>query len=185
MSGPREGPNPLRPYYIPPSIGFPPESSGAGSSGYRHGGNNGTSNYASTARDMFPDLDYSNYVPEGSQSTLDMMKEILDEAMYKYLAILLAQPFDVAKTILQVRTQATGDGTIPISAAENVRERTSQYRDSTYVDVGGCLLCMLRHILIVMASIFQTTQIPMNLHTLRIQHHLRLHLVTGDRGGGI
>ena len=30
---------------------------------------------------------------------------MLDDAMYKYLAVLLAQPFDVAKTVLQVRNQ--------------------------------------------------------------------------------
>ena len=48
---------------------------------------------------------FRSYVSEDSKSTLDMIRQMLDDAMYKYLAVLLAQPFDVAKTVLQVRNQ--------------------------------------------------------------------------------
>jgi fusion and transport protein UGO1 len=133
MANPREGPNPLRPYYIPPSIGFPPETQNAGSSG-RGAAHNGTS-YASSARDMFTDLDYSDYVSEGSQSTLDMIKQMLNEAMYKYMSVLIAQPFDVAKTILQVRTQALRDRSVPLSYPQNDREETATFLESKYADV--------------------------------------------------
>ena len=107
MATSREAPNPLRPYYIPPSIGFPPESTPAPSSSSPRGANapsNG-STYASSARDIFGDMDYSDYVSDDNKSTLDMIRQMLDDAMYKYLAVLLAQPFDVAKTVLQVRSQ--------------------------------------------------------------------------------
>lgn len=136
MANSREGPNPLRPYYIPPSIGFPPEAETVSST--RHGGTgNGKASYASSARDMFGDIDYSDYVSESSQSTLDMIRSMLDEAMYKYLAVLLAQPFDVAKTILQVRTQALTNGTVPISAAKNGKKEPPDFVDSRYEEVRG------------------------------------------------
>lgn len=136
MANPREGPNPLRPYYIPPSIGFPPEVQNSGSSG-RAAGQNGSTTYASSARDIFSDIDYSDYVSEGSQSTVDMIKQMLDEAMYKYMSVLIAQPFDVAKTILQVRSQALVDRSIPSFSPRNGRQETSDFRESKYDEVSN------------------------------------------------
>ncbi|KFY56252.1 hypothetical protein V496_06740 [Pseudogymnoascus sp. VKM F-4515 (FW-2607)] len=133
MANPREGPNPLRPYYIPPSIGFPPEAQHAGSSG-RGAGQNGSTSYASSARDMFSDIDYSDYVSEGSQSTVDMIKQMLDEAMYKYMSVLIAQPFDVAKTILQVRSQALADTSVPSFSPMNGSKEASEYMESKYAE---------------------------------------------------
>lgn len=135
MASTREGPNPLRPYYIPPSIGLPPESAAAASSASKAvDTNNGTAaTYASSAREIFSDIDYSNYVSEGSQSTLDMVKELLDQAMYKYMSVLLAQPFEVAKTVLQVRSQIDGDGSMPLANTEDMRP--GSYRDPMYGDV--------------------------------------------------
>jgi mitochondrial fusion and transport protein UGO1 len=141
MSGSREGPNPLRPYYIPPSIGPPPDVTGAASSAsHTFSNKNGTApTYASSARDIFSDIDYSDYVPEGSLSTVDMIKELLDQALYKYTSVLLAQPFEVAKTVLQVRSQAGGDGSIPVAAdADDMREGASGYRESSHGDVSDC-----------------------------------------------
>lgn len=142
MSSAREGPNPLRPYYIPPSIGPPPDVAAAASSAsHTFSYKNGTAaTYASSARDIFSDIDYSDYVSEGSLSTLDMIKELLEQALYKYMSVLLAQPFEVAKTVLQVRSQAGGDGSIPIVDTEDMREGSSSYRDSTYGDVGTAIL---------------------------------------------
>jgi fusion and transport protein UGO1 len=137
MSTSREGPNPLRPYYIPPSIGPPPDvTAAAKSASHTFSNKNGTApTYASSARDIFSDIDYSDYVPEGSLSTVDMIKELLDQALYKYMSVLLAQPFEVAKIVLQVRSQAGGDGSIPIADTDDMREGASSYRESGYGDV--------------------------------------------------
>lgn len=99
---------------------------------------------------MFGDIDYSDYVSESSQSTLEMIRSMLDEAMYKYLAVLLAQPFDVAKTILQVRTQALTNGTEPVSAAKNGKKERSDFMDSRYADVCSSWCEAVCHMLMAM-----------------------------------
>lgn len=86
--------NPLRPYYVPPSIGPAPSASpsqpahGAGSS------------YSSSARDYLPelDLDIRSTTSEAWTST----RSLVDSLAWRYTSVLLAQPFDVAKTVLQV-----------------------------------------------------------------------------------
>jgi len=129
MSSSREGPNPLRPYYIPPSIGIPPEA--ASQSTHSISKPNGSAaSYASSARDIFSDIDYSDYLSDNSPSSIQQVKDLLDQALYKYTSVLLAQPFEVAKTILQVRSQARNDGVV----VENVFERQEAYRDD-YNDV--------------------------------------------------
>jgi fusion and transport protein UGO1 len=104
MNQPREGLNPLRPYYIPPSIGLssdiPPNSTSVGING-QYGATSKIS-FGSSARDMFSDIDYSDYLSESSPSVSEMIKNVLDQAVWKYTNVLLAQPFEVAKTILQV-----------------------------------------------------------------------------------
>ena len=65
---------------------------------------------------------------------MDMIRQMLDEAMYKYLAVLLAQPFDVAKTILQVKSQ----GAIASETQENAKKTKkgmSDFMESRYADV--------------------------------------------------
>lgn len=129
MSSSREGPNPLRPYYIPPSIGIPPEA--ANQTTHNISKPNGTAaSYASSARDIFSDIDYSDYLSDNSPSSVQQMKDLLDQALYKYTSVLLSQPFDVAKTILQVRNQARSNGAV----VEKVVERQEAYRDD-YNDV--------------------------------------------------
>ena len=125
----RDAPNPLRPYYIPPSIGLPPElppqTSNASSSGmatsssppYSAGvgagagtgtGARGSSlsrpSFGSQARDMLSDLDYDSYFPGSSSSptVAEHAKKLLDQALWNYTSVLLAQPFEVAKTLLQI-----------------------------------------------------------------------------------
>ncbi|KAK9413987.1 putative Mitochondrial fusion and transport protein ugo1 [Seiridium unicorne] len=103
----REGVNPLRPYYIPPTIGEQTESLPGQPNPFSHAnatGTNGTK-YASRARDIFPDLDYRDYVNDPSPSTIQSVKDLIDELLWKYTSVLMAQPFEVAKTVLQVRTQ--------------------------------------------------------------------------------
>ncbi|KAK1141954.1 hypothetical protein N8T08_008277 [Aspergillus melleus] len=89
-----QGPNPLRPYYIPPAMGLevtnassPPDASSA-------------QVFGSSARDLLPDLDYSDYL-DNSPSVSSWLRDALDQGIWRYTSILTAQPFDVAKTILQ------------------------------------------------------------------------------------
>ncbi|PHH60932.1 hypothetical protein CDD81_1043 [Ophiocordyceps australis] len=107
MSTLKEGPNPLRPYYIPPTVGEPAEPVAAPSSGSfpaRHGPT-GASSYPSRTGGVLADLDYKNYLDDQSQSVLHNVKELFDELLWKYTSVLMAQPFEVAKTILQAQNQ--------------------------------------------------------------------------------
>lgn len=136
MATPRDGPNPLRPYYIPPSIGIPqdvPTSTNSGTHGL--GPRNGSAaSYASSAREMFSDIDYSEYLSETSPSSAQSVQRWVNEALHKYMSILLSQPFDVAKMVLQVRSLENGDSTAPSTPTNNVK-RSSSYRDNRYDDV--------------------------------------------------
>lgn len=143
MSTSREGVNPLRPYYIPPSIGDPPEPTTAPSPNPFRGGSNGAAErYASKARDLFADhLDYKDYMDQSSPSVMQSAKELVDDLMWKYTSVLMAQPFEVAKTILQVRMQddVGGLGTSLAAHLERPRAQPSQrqasYRGSAYDEV--------------------------------------------------
>ncbi|PHH81235.1 hypothetical protein CDD82_1212 [Ophiocordyceps australis] len=107
MSTLKEGPNPLRPYYIPPTVGEPAEPVAAPSSEpftARHG-STGASPYATRTSAVLADLDYKNYLDHQSQSVVRNVKELFDELLWKYTSVLMAQPFEVAKTILQARNQ--------------------------------------------------------------------------------
>lgn len=108
----RQGVNPLRPYYIPPTIGDAPTETpnipgpNAFSRPSAPGASSGTSaKYASKARDIFSDLDYKDYISEPSPSVVRSVKDIVDELIWKYTSVFLAQPFEAAKLLLQVRTQ--------------------------------------------------------------------------------
>ncbi|EXJ93983.1 hypothetical protein A1O1_02376 [Capronia coronata CBS 617.96] len=93
MQDPRQVPNPLRPYYIPPSIGnetLPTTTAGAPTP-------------HSTSTFTFPDIDYSDYISDASPSIPGSIKSLLDQALWKYTSVVIAQPFEVAKLILQAR----------------------------------------------------------------------------------
>ena len=104
MGTPREGLNPLRPYYVPPSIGLTaditPNSSSASVAGT--GG-------ASSSSFSFPDLDYSEYLGDTPSTVTGSIKEVLNKAIWKYTSTLIAQPFEVAKLILQVHVAQDDD----------------------------------------------------------------------------
>ena len=110
MSTQREGVNPLRPYYIPPSIGEPAETVNKSSPSPnpfpdgRHVTAAGE-RYASKARDILSDLEYNDYLGDTSPSMVQNVKDLIDELIWKYSSVLMAQPFEVAKTLLQVRNQ--------------------------------------------------------------------------------
>lgn len=113
MATSRDAPNPLRPYYIPPSIGLPPDipqnqtsAASPPTYGSRGGGvssSGSTSSLGSQARDILSDLDYDSYFQDTSPTVAGHAKKLLDQALWNYTSVLLAQPFEVAKTILQIR----------------------------------------------------------------------------------
>ncbi|KAI3317189.1 mitochondrial carrier [Xylariaceae sp. AK1471] len=105
MTSPKEGVNPLRPYYIPPRIGEQTESLPRANPFLNSNANATSTGYASKARDIFPDIDYKDHLDELSPSTIQSIKQFVDELLWKYTSVLMAQPFEVAKTVLQVRAQ--------------------------------------------------------------------------------
>ncbi|KAK3326641.1 mitochondrial carrier domain-containing protein [Apodospora peruviana] len=121
------GVNPLRPYYIPPSIGEPVEAIPTpGPHAFTQAGN-ATGKYASKARDIFSDLDYTDYEP--SPSVVQTIKDVVDELLWKYTSVLMAQPFEVAKTIMQARSQDDLGGLEAAAAA--VEQAAKQQKQSS------------------------------------------------------
>ncbi|EQL00109.1 Mitochondrial carrier domain protein [Ophiocordyceps sinensis CO18] len=86
--------NPLRPYHKPPTMG---DGNAAPTAGL--------------ARHVFADIDYKDYIGESSMG--QTMKELVDELMWKYASVLMAQPFEVAKTILQAKDQGDNAASAP------------------------------------------------------------------------
>ncbi|KAE8367398.1 hypothetical protein BDV27DRAFT_72767 [Aspergillus caelatus] len=129
MSSSREGLNPLRPYYSPPSMGLeasnatssPPDASSAHV-------------FGSSARDLLPDLDYSDYL-ENSPSVSSWIRDALDRALWKYTSLLTAQPFDVAKTILQA--YVVPDSQDGQWLMDGHRRQSSGARNDPYDEEGG------------------------------------------------
>lgn len=132
MSTHREGVNPLRPYYIPPTIGEradtasspgPFSAAGHATNGHR---------YASKARDVLTDLDYNSYLGDSSPSVVQSVKELVDELLWKYTSVLMAQPFEVAKMILQVRDQDENAALASPAEPGTLKKKTSSYGGSVY-----------------------------------------------------
>ncbi|KAK0759073.1 hypothetical protein N5P37_008562 [Trichoderma harzianum] len=110
MSSPKEfTPNPLRPYYRPPTIEERAEPVSIPSSNPFSGGNSydvaSGAKYASKAKHMLNDLDYKELIGEPSPSVVESARELVDELIWKYMSVLIGQPFEVAKMILQARDQ--------------------------------------------------------------------------------
>lgn len=86
---------------------------------------------------MFSDLDYKDYISEPSPSVVGNIKEVINELMWKYTTVFLAQPFDAAKLILQVRSQddVGSLGATPSLAPSPAVSRQSSYKESTYNEV--------------------------------------------------
>ncbi|KAH8126103.1 hypothetical protein FP744_10009611 [Trichoderma asperellum] len=101
--------NPLRPYYRPPTIEQQAEPVSIPSSNPFSGGNSydvaSGAKYASKAKHMLNDLDYKGLVGEPSPSVVESARELVDELIWKYMSVLIGQPFEVAKMILQARDQ--------------------------------------------------------------------------------
>lgn len=154
MTPRRPGDNPYRPYYIPPSIEEPlehplpkPDPHAFFAHHHAAAGNGSGTNYASRARDIFSDLDYKDYIAEPSPSVVRSAKALIDDLLWRYTSVLMAQPFEVAKTILQVRLQddpgALGPNRLSETGAEeeeqttmprHVRRSIARHDDEGYSD---------------------------------------------------
>lgn len=136
----RQGVNPLRPYYVPPTIGEPtvePTHIPGPNAFSRPATGASSAKYASKARDIFSDLDYKDYISEPSPSVVGSVKDMVNELMWKYTSVFLAQPFEAAKLILQVRTQddVGALGAVPSLAPSPVVSRQSSFRTPSHIDV--------------------------------------------------
>lgn len=134
MSTTREGPNPLRPYYIPPSVGPAIDASHNATSAASFGSKNAstsTNSFGSSARNILADMDYAEYMSESSPSPAVMMKRLMEQAIWKYSSVFLAQPFEVSKTILQVQAARQGQKQAT-RAEEDMRRRPGNYRRDSY-----------------------------------------------------
>jgi fusion and transport protein UGO1 len=75
-------------------------------------------------------MDYSDYLSSSSPSAKDVVRQLAEQAVWKYTSVFLAQPFEVAKTVLQVHV-AGSDPRFSTQAqvAERTRRRPEAYRD--------------------------------------------------------
>ncbi|EEP78999.1 conserved hypothetical protein [Uncinocarpus reesii 1704] len=129
-----EGPNPLRPYYIPPSIGLPNGQSASKfpSNGGPSAADANITGFRSSAREILSDFDYSDYLGESSPSVAESIRQLLESALRRYSRVLISQPFDVAKTILQV--YVVQDAEQEAGPVDGERRRDRSYREGTYTD---------------------------------------------------
>lgn len=138
MTPSSDGPNPLRPYYKPPSIGTLPDNLSNGSTlGASAAARSSTTpqSFGSSARDMLSDLNYSEILGDATPTTGDSLKALLDQAIWKYSSVFMAQPFEVAKTVLQCHLAGssginTGNDWRPSSS-----RHSSVYQGSRHGDV--------------------------------------------------
>lgn len=77
---------------------------------------------------------------------MQTIKDLVDELVWKYTSVLIAQPFEVAKTIMQVRRQ-DDPGNLDNTAADQARakDRQASQKISMY-DTEVCLyrsFCLL------------------------------------------
>jgi fusion and transport protein UGO1 len=124
MSSSYDGPNPLRPYYKPPTIdNFPifasNDSNGHGSSrpsSMSFSRNDRTSSLPSSR--SFSDS-FNDYLPGSESSGVGaIIQAFLNEAMMRYTATAIAQPFEVAKTVLQARVVPLGEAKYEVRSRE-------------------------------------------------------------------
>lgn len=125
MSFSRDEPNPLRPYAVPvssqpsaiPSPKAAPSQSrvnaGKPSVGPR-------ASYGSAGRDILSNVDYGDYLPDASPSMTEMIKSLADQGVWKYTSVLLAQPFEVTKIMLQVQDAGA------LASSPKAKERKSR-----------------------------------------------------------
>ena len=126
----------MRPYYVPPSVGSPSDLHTYPSTASNIGSKNAsitsaTNSFGSSARNILAEMNYKEYTSDTSLSNSEIGKQLVEQAIWKYTSIFLAQPLEVAKTVLQVQL-LEGDQRLPLSAraAGKVRRYSDTHRDS-------------------------------------------------------
>ena len=138
MSISTEGPNPLRPYYVPPSVNTPSLVLGELSSATSYSNKNGSStvptsrSLGSSARNILADMDYSEYLSQSSPSPGEIGRSLVEHAIWKYTSIFLAQPFDVAKTVLQAQTGNVERGSAKDTLTGDARKPSRYHQRDRY-----------------------------------------------------
>ncbi|KAL9598660.1 MAG: hypothetical protein Q9219_004329 [cf. Caloplaca sp. 3 TL-2023] len=81
-------------------------------------------------------MDYSEYLSDPSPSSTATIKTLTEQAVWKYSSVFLAQPFEVAKVVLQVRAPTTGQkpSTLPSVIDDTRRRRMQSHTDDAYRD---------------------------------------------------
>jgi fusion and transport protein UGO1 len=136
MATSRDAPNPLRPYYIPPSIGLPPDlpQNNSSTTALSHSSRTPKPSFGSQARDILSDLDYDSYFADSSPSVAGHAKKLLDQALWNYTSVLLAQPFEVAKTLLQVhQANAQAPSNVHLSG-DKLKSRPNSFASGKFED---------------------------------------------------
>ena len=78
-------------------------------------------------------MDYSDFLSDASPSATEMLKNLTEQAIWKYTSVLFAQPFEVAKTVLQVHVARSGhESSSSDAVAEDMRRRPDSYRIDSY-----------------------------------------------------
>ncbi|KAL9123617.1 MAG: hypothetical protein Q9217_006966 [Psora testacea] len=139
MSTARE-PNPLRPYYNPPPIGKTPDvhhnTPSVPNISSKHASS--ANSFGTSARNILADMDYSDYMSDSPPAASDFIKGLVEQALWRYTSVFLAQPFEVAKTVLQVHVAAGKQKSIVRDGlADNGRRRQGAYRRDSYDPVSS------------------------------------------------
>lgn len=149
MTIPIEGPNPLRPYYVPPSteptsLVLSELSSPISSNSRNVSSRISTStSLGSSTRNILADIDYSEYLSDTSPSPGEIGRSLLEHAFWKYTSIFLAQPFDVAKTILQVQKGIAAQGVTKDHSSSDTRRPPQSHQRNAYE---VCLYSKISHL---------------------------------------
>jgi len=130
----RDGPNPLRPYYIPPSLGRNTIPDNVTPTNISSSGSGNTFGLGGSVSDLFSSLDPGRpFLDKDGPTLIEMGKKLMDQAIWKYSSVLLAQPFDVAKMILQVRL-AEDEYSLAMSKSTENLAGSSQFDDNSIPD---------------------------------------------------
>ncbi|KAI9698115.1 MAG: mitochondrial fusion and transport protein ugo1 [Bogoriella megaspora] len=143
MTTSSDAPNPLRPYYRPPSVGVAYDTPQSNASAHTIPGSNRTvpvpraKSFGTSARDILSDLDYGDYLPESSPSTSELVKRLANQAVWKYTSVFLAQPFEVAKIVLQCHLASTPDTTRrpPYGSSRTPSKQSNISKYSAYPEI--------------------------------------------------
>lgn len=78
-------------------------------------------------------MDYKDYIPESSPSSTSFMQGLVEQAISKYISVFLAQPFEVAKIVLQVQAGIQTQKSLAKEPfADDMRRRPGSYRRDSY-----------------------------------------------------